>query len=185
MEWHPVTKDAVILEFLRSERHTLNIDIPALIDQPNIDSRAENALRLKHFAKIRKPLLERIPPDIHWYKVNTLTDADLPDLRVIGRSCFYNSHGINENELQIAASELSTILRRPPMNSQSPNWGIPILWAHKRTGPFTIIEGNHRLASYASQSYNSGLSIPVYVGLSNNSCFWHIYDAPNEAIYNC
>jgi hypothetical protein len=61
------------------------------------------------------------------------------------------------------------------MHSPPSNWGTPILWGHDRKGPFTIIEGNHRLVAYASQANKSGLSVPVFVGLSKTPCFWHIF----------
>lgn len=180
MKWRSVTVHAVVAEFLRSERHRL-IALPrdalALIDQPNIVDPPENHARLRYLALIRRQLLGEIPPDTRWYKVCTLTDGNLPELYVIGRCGFDDPCGRDQNELQSVAS------RRPEqMNSAPPNWESPILWGHDRSGPFTIIDGNHRLIAYASQGQRSGLSVPVFVGLSQTPCFWHIFDPPNKLV---
>jgi len=180
MKWRRVAVHAVVAEFLRSERHKLAASPPgalALIDQPNIADPSENHARLRYLAWIRRQLLGEIPPDTRWYKVCSLTDAELPELYVIGRCGFDDPYGRDQNDLQ------SVALRRPePISSPLSNWGAPILWGHDRTGPFTIIEGNHRLLAYASQSSKPGLSVPVFVGLSNTPCFWHIFDAPNKLV---
>jgi hypothetical protein len=88
MKWRQVTVHAVVAEFLRSERHklaTLPPDALALIDQPNVGNPPENHARLRYL----RCLLGEIPPDTRWYKVCTLTDAELPELYVIGR-CGYD-----------------------------------------------------------------------------------------------
>ncbi len=185
MKWHSVTVHEIVAEFLHSERHNylppssfaLAPDALALIDYPDITNPAENHARLRYLAETRRQLLGEIPPDTRWHKVCVLTDAELSQLHVIGRSAFDDPCGRDQNELQKVAS------RRPePMKSQPSDWKAPILWGHKRTGPFTIIEGNHRLIAYLSQHQKSGLSIPVYIGLSNTPCFWHILDAPNKIV---
>jgi hypothetical protein len=180
MRWRRVTVHEVVAAFLRSERYKFTmvpLDVLALIDHPNIVDPSQNHARLRYLASIRRQLLGEIPPDTRWYKVWTLIDAELPEIYVIGRCGFDDPYGRDRNELQRVAS------RRPePMNSQPSTWGTPILWGHDRTGPFTIIEGNHRLIAYASQGQKSGLSVPVFVGLSNTPCFWHIFDAPNKLV---
>jgi hypothetical protein len=178
MKWRRVTVHTIVAEFLRSERHKLRQLPPAeltLIDQPNMNDPSENHARLRYLAEIRRQLIGEIPPDTQWYKVISLTDAELLELHIIGRCGWDNLS--DQNQL------LSVAARSPePMNSQPSNWRVPILWGHERTGPFTIIEGNHRLIGYASHGQKSGLSIPVFVGLSNTPCFWHIFDAPQKLV---
>jgi hypothetical protein len=185
MQRRPMTVHAVVAEFLRSERDKVLALPPAelppdalpRIDQPNIVDPSENHTRLRCLALIRRWLLGEIPPDTRWYKVYTLTDAELPELYVIGRCGFEGSSEGDNHQLQSFASSHSQT-----MNSSPSNWGTPILWGHERRDPFTIIDGNHRLVAYASQAYKSGLSIPVFVGLSKTPCFWHIFDAPNKLV---
>jgi hypothetical protein len=50
-----------------------------------------------------------------------------------------------------------------------------------QSAPFTILEGNHRLTADV-RSGQSGLNIPVLVGLSKLSCVLHILDT---AITRC
>lgn len=180
MKWRRVTVHAVVAEFLRAERHKLRWLPPtafALIDQANTGDPAENHARLRYLASIRRQLLGEIPPDTRWYKVHTLTDANLIELHVIGRCGFDDPFGRDQNELKKVA------VRRPePLSSQPAHWGSPILWGHSKTGPFTIIEGNHRLIGYASQTQAPGLSVAVFVGLSRTPCFWHVFDAPNKLV---
>jgi hypothetical protein len=185
MRWCRVTVHAVVAEFLRSERRTVIALLPAAlqphvlpcIDQPNIVDPSENHTRLRCLALIRRQLLGEIPPDTQWYKVCTLTDAELTELYVIGRCRFEGSSENDDHQLQ------SFALSRPQtMTSLPSSWGIPILWGHEKKGPFTIIEGNHRLVAYASQPHKSGLSVPVFVGLSNTPCFWHIFDSPHVLV---
>jgi hypothetical protein len=175
-----VNVHAVVAEFLRSERHKLTVLSPdelRLIDQPNIVEPSENHARLRYLALIRRQLVGEIPPDTQWFRVCTLTDAELTELYVIGRCGFEGSSENDDHQLQSFASS-----RPQTMNSPPSNWGAPILWGHEKKGPFTIIEGNHRLVAYASQAHKSGLSIPVFVGLSKTPCLWHIFDAPKKLV---
>jgi hypothetical protein len=144
MRWRAVSVHTVVAEFLRSERHKLMAptDELPLIDQPNISDPSENHARLRCLACIRRQLLGEIPPDTRWYKVFTLTDAELIELYVIGRCGFEGSLESDDHNLQNFASSHPLTMNSPPSN-----WGTPILWGHERRGPFTIIEGNHRLVA--------------------------------------
>jgi hypothetical protein len=53
----------------------------------------------------------------------------------------------------------------------------PILWGHDRNGPFTILEGNHRLNALAGSSDRVHCELVTYVGLSAGACGWHRPDS--------
>ena len=91
------------------------------------------------------------------------------------RSCAMNYHEwtdpADQNELVKVGARKHFQLTNPPSE-----WGSIVLWGHAKQGPFTIIEGNHRLTAYVGGG-GVGLDIPVLVGLSPLKCHWHILDA--------
>jgi hypothetical protein len=177
MAWSRVNVHEVVAEFLRGERHRFEqILSPAamasLIDSPNIRDPYANHNRFRYLLLSRRYLIGEIPPDTRWYEVRNLTDNELSELHVIAR-CGWD-HADDRNELPRVA------LRRPSTLTDQPgSWARPILWGHKRAGPFTILEGNNRLTAYVSQGRQSGLMIPTLVGLSPTPCCFHIFDPPN------
>ncbi len=79
------------------------------------------------------------------------------------------------NKLDQVAAVAQVPLESPPIA-----WdGHIILWGHDKGGPFSILEGNHRLLAYAHAKSRPPLSIEVYVGLSLSRCFWHLADPPH------
>lgn len=140
----------------------------ALIDNPNFGDESENCKRA-FLLCFRAPLLFRIPCSTVWYKVVALEESHLNELLVIGR-CGWDD-GTDHNEL------LNVAKRKPENLGSIPSeWAVPILWGHTKEGPFTIIEGNHRLVSYAALQTRPELNIPAYVGLSSDHCYWHLPD---------
>jgi hypothetical protein len=175
MKWTRVTVHNVVAEFLQSERWkpagVLAPQCMNAVDTPNTSDPVENHLRLRLLYYFRCFLFAEIPPDTEWFEVRYLTDNELNQLRVVGR-CSWDDRA-DQNELAKVAA------RRPEkLNSPPTSWGRLILWGHDRQGPFTILEGNHRLVAYASTSPLPGLSIAVLVGLSPTPCFFHILDPP-------
>jgi len=117
---------------------------------------------------IRAAYFVEIPPDTEWYEVDALTDAELSELHAVRHQDWIDQ--ADRNELSKVAAR-----KRLPLRLQPSNWFPPILWGHDRSGPFTILEGNKRLTAYAG-SGQTGLRIPVYVGLSSLACVFHFPD---------
>lgn len=181
MEWTRVSMHKVILAWLRAERGTnvarLLSQLPTavwapglsnLLDQVNLNDPEEDRARLRLLYMIRNIFVVEIPPDTAWYEVHSLTDNELAELHVVNHSDWTDP--ADRNELAKVAARKNKQLTELP-----PSWEPPILWGHTRQGPFTIIEGNNRLAAYAA-SGRRDLNIPVFVGLSPMACFWHILD---------
>jgi hypothetical protein len=106
-----------------------------------------------------------------------LTDNELGELHVSAR---HNAKwNIDRYKLENVAGVVRTRLLSPP-----DAWpGRIILWGHDRGGPFSILEGNHRMLAYAYDTYAAArpsLNIEVYVGLSDSHCYWHFADPPHQ-----
>jgi ABC-type phosphate transport system substrate-binding protein len=117
---------------------------------------------------MRNAYFFEIPPDVEWYKVENLTDEDLDQLYVVNHATWRDA--ADQNELLKVASR-----RRAPLTMDPSNWESPVLFGHDEKGPFSIIEGNNRLTAYAASRTND-LNIPVYVGISELKCVWHVLD---------
>ncbi len=171
-KWRRVGVHEVYAAFLKAEwdRIPLRKNWPrTLVTHPNLQDHRENYVRSMLLRGHRGPLLGEVPSDTIWHQVDSLTERHLPELRVIGR-CGWDSPA-DKNELpQVAA-------RKPlPLRQEPRQWEPIILWGHQKSGPFTILEGNHRLTAYASTSGAPPFSLPVFVGLSPSLCAFHLAD---------
>jgi len=167
--WKPISLHNVVAAWLRAERAEVNkrvtVSVTRLLDQPDFNDPSENRERLRLLYRIRNLFVLEIPPDTAWFEVDSLTDAELPELYAINHHNWTDA--ADRNELAKVAVRKNLILRGTPSA-----WDPPILWGHDKYGPFTILEGNHRLAAYVA-SGKSSLSIPVLVGLSMLACHLH------------
>lgn len=173
--WEQVTINEIYHAFLKGEfdkciqcfgpHATAN---KALIDNPDFTDESQNCKRAV-LLSFRAPLLFQIPCSTVWHKVTTLEESHLDELIVIGRCGWDDSNDKNE---------LLNVAKRLNENFNQTLYGLdtPILWGHTKNGPFTIIEGNHRLVAYASLQNRPKLGIPAYVGLSKDYCFFHLPD---------
>jgi hypothetical protein len=185
--WVPISVHEMVATFLQAERDKLTIERycradniksrkqdMVLINRPNLGNAIENHRRLRLLNMIRAPLLAEIPIDTQWYKVSNLEDKDLADLHVIARCGWDDKKQRDNNELlHVARRRIAQKLQMPTVK-----WSAPILWGHVKKGPFTIIEGNNRLTSYAAAPDLPPLNIPVIIGLSKTPFYFHIFDQP-------
>jgi hypothetical protein len=184
MRWTPVTWHHVVAEFLRAERNTKFRFYPPwlpVIDSPNLVDAVENHQRSRLLHIMRGPFIVEIPRDTAWYEVEFLTHNELNEIYV--GSKFNPQWDATGNRLDQVA-----LIAKEPMTADPANWARVILWGHDNAGPFTILEGNHRLLGYAYTSPPRPLKIAVYVGLSPSPCFWHYADPPFEIandLWNC
>lgn len=182
-EWTPVSVYRVIAAFLVSEREG-NVqryfvdaglisaaEVARLLDAPDIDDPEQNYMRLRMLYRIRSVFFGEFPPDTAWFEAKNLTNAELVELRVVGR-CGWDDPDHDQNELLSVAKRSNEVLTVPPAE-----WKPVALWGHTKAGPFTIVEGNHRLVAYA-RSQRVDLNIPVLVGLSPNNFSYNLADRP-------
>jgi hypothetical protein len=175
MNWTGITIHHVVLEFLRCERKTTKFrgpqDWQAVIDNPNLSDQLENQKRMRLLYILRAKFMIEVPPDTTWWEVRSLTENELGGLYVSAKhNQVWDRPG---NQLQQVAASIPII----PLDAPPSAWpGRIILWAHDRKGPFTILEGNHRMLAYTQATSRAPLRLDVYVGLSQSYCFWHHAD---------
>jgi hypothetical protein len=170
MAWTEISSHQVIAEYLRSERD--KFAFPPwldLIDHPNLSDPLENHKRRRLFLIRRGVLWNEIPADTQWFEVNNLTDSELDELYLSAR---------HTSEWDAAGSQLNVVARvaRLPLTAPPDRWPRIILWGHDKSGPFSILEGNHRMLAYAYASPRPAMNVTAYVGLSPSYCFWHRLD---------
>ena len=173
--WHKVTCHHVYHAFLKSEVLHFPPDrikpYREIIKNPDFDDGCQNTQRIHLLESRRRPLLEKIPNSTDWYLVKFLNEENVDKLHVIAHCGWDSICGSDKNELEKVAQ------REKPMLKVDPNdWDPPILWGHSISGPFTILEGNHRLVAWVAETPRRELKIPVFVGISPEKCFLHIFD---------
>lgn len=173
--WPEVSANEVTWAFLCSEfdqrvepgyRARLLAAFPGIVNRPNFNDPHENLNRHLALQSIRSGLLHWLPLSTRWSKTR-LKHTQVDRLRVFGRSGLDGPH--DRNEVTQVAARVDWTLTAPPSQ-----WKPVVLWGHDRRGPFTILEGNHRIVS----AVRSGVAfdIEVYVGLSSDFCYWHLPD---------
>jgi hypothetical protein len=196
--WRSVSLHRVVLEWLRAERDTgvrgIFARVPdlvwakglnALLDRPRLSNPEANRARLRLLYMYRNVFMVEIPPDTKWYEVRTLTQQELNELHVVNYVTFNDP--ADQNELMKVAARKAMVEQKrnekiEPRSAPS-DWDPPILWGHTKAGPFSIIEGNKRLIAYAA-SGQTGIDIPVLIGLSPMRCHWHILDNAELLMYD-
>jgi hypothetical protein len=175
MEWNEISIHQVVLEYVRCEQRTTSFPTPAewqaVIDNPNLSDPLENQKRLRVLYIRRASFMIEIPPDTTWWEVHSLTERELGELYASAKhNPAWDGPG---NQLERVATAIPVI----PLEAPPDAWpGRIILWAHDKEGPFTILEGNHRLLAYTQSTARPRLQLDVYVGLSPSYCFWHYAD---------
>ena len=178
MQWKRASLHRVVLAWLRAERKEVAerlaqlhpslwrpAGFPALLDNADVENTQENRDRLRLLYLIRNVFIVELPPDTVWYQVRNLRHEHLSQLRAVNEANWIDP--ADQNELFKVASRKKLKYEQPWQE-----WDSPILWGHDRNGPFTIIEGNHRLTAYTACGQND-LNIPIFVGLSRMKCIWH------------
>jgi hypothetical protein len=172
MSWTQISIHNVVSEWLRAERESFSFYPPwvPFIDNPDLNDPLQNHKRLRLLYLKRGNFMVEIPPDTTWWNVRSLSENELGQLHVSAR---HNPKwDVDGYKLESVAAVV-----RESLKSSPDTWtGRIILWGHSRGGPFSILEGNHRMLAYAHAAPRSGLSIDVYVGLSDSYCYWHFAD---------
>src|SRR3981189_897177 len=161
--WKKVSMHEVVLAWIRAERNKndakqtwpVDADLTVLLDNADLRDAAQNRRRLQLLYLIRSKFFLEIPPDTDWYKC-ILVRYDFSNLHVIKHP---NWDNLGDELLKVAASKPLKLISPPS------RWDHPVFWGHDRNGPFTILEGNHRLTAYAGTG-ESDLNITALVGLS-------------------
>jgi hypothetical protein len=174
-KWTPTSIHRVVSEFLLGERQGVADLYPPwlpIVDDPHLDDPLENHKRLRLLLIRRGVFMVEIPPDTQWYEVQ-FTEKDIKRLYVSAK------HNPDWDRPGNRLDQVAATLRPEPAPLTAPpdKWAACIiLWGHKRSGPFTIIEGNHRMLSWAHTKPRPPLKITALVGISLSYCHWHFED---------
>lgn len=195
-------EDEVIAEFLRNEFHHHEFDgdrakFQRLVDNPDLGSPAENALRRALLFRRRGGLWRELPADTQWWETE-LQPADVERMRFFPRAQWrklstgrfyvneiverlrYAGHGLDESfrrKLRAVGSDLQQETAEPTSI---------LLIGQDESSPLTIIEGNHRVA--AALLATPGVlpkRLRVLCGLSPrmSKCCWYYTNAGNLLRY--
>jgi hypothetical protein len=118
------------------------------------------------FVARRAPIINAIPLDATWWRVSPLSWYDLREVHVIA------SHGVEGRTSLFDLCERGLVPH--PFGSAPETWRGILLFGHSRLGPFSILEGNHRLldAAWAGPRARP-LALQVQIAISERDCQWH------------
>lgn len=171
--WTPSSSAQMVLAFLAAEwekwplLHMLGDRRLITPLDANLADALQNNLRTSLLWQVRGGLLQHVPTDTAWFEVSHLTGAHLGQLRVIHHIDW--SQHTQTNELEEVAR-----VRPEALHGVPGEWPAPILWGHDQGGPFTILEGNHRLTALSgAPARRENWRTVALVGLSPRPCGWH------------
>jgi hypothetical protein len=158
-----LTEHEVIAEFLRSEFHhpefeEYRSEFDHLVNQPDLESHRENALRRALLFLRRGAMWRELPEDTQWVQVE-LTRKDLERIRFFPRAqwrrvaagSFYLTDVVErmrEKWLDSDSDEFFNKLRRmsSPVRERTVSPTV-LLIGVDTSSPLTILDGNHRMAA--------------------------------------
>lgn len=161
----PATEDEVIGEFLKNDFDMAIYrdyqGLSKLVNHADYGSKPDNAVRRALFNLRHRPLWKQLPTDTEWHEVE-IEQQDLENIRVFPRAQWARlarrdfalkkivarlrrDAGITDASLQAKIA----ILRRQMLHGDSDPFGCVLLLAINESGPFTILDGNHRLIAAA------------------------------------
>jgi len=188
----PLTEQAVIAEFLRSEFHHPEFEeyrqgFEHVVEQPDLHSERENALRRAFLFLRRGAMWRELPEDTQWFEVK-LSGEDLARVRFFPRAQWRRvaegSFYVNDvadslrAKLQESANdEFFAKLRRisNPVQEGKVSRTVLLIGVDDRS-PLTILDGNHRMAAaILAQSPEALEQFQFICGLSPSMirCCWY------------
>lgn len=188
----PLSEQVVISEFLRSEFHHPEFeeyrqDFAHLVEEPDLSSDRENALRRAFLFLRRGAMWRELPEDTQWYEVK-LSGEDLARIRFFPRAqwrrvaegSFYVNDIIDSLRAkcqEFPDDDFFQKLRRisNPVQEGKVNRTV-LLIGVDRQSPLTILDGNHRMAAaMLAQSPGALENFQFICGLSPamTRCCWY------------
>lgn len=159
----PLSEQVVISEFLRSEFHHPEFEeyrqeFSRLVEEPDLESDRENALRRAFLFLRRGAMWRELPENTQWFEVK-LTSEDLARVRFFPRAqwrrvaegSFYVNDVVDSLRAKCQESpddEFFRKLRRitNPVQEGKVNRTVLLIGVDTQS-PLTILDGNHRMAA--------------------------------------
>jgi O-antigen/teichoic acid export membrane protein len=189
-----VSQDEVIAEFLRNdfyhpEFQQYRESLGDIVTMPDFGNTGENALRRALFFIRHGALWRELPPGVAWWEAE-ISRKDLANIRVFPRAQWRKLARGNFAITHIAeciaagrgrgvrdAAFLGKLeeLRRQVRESRDAPGGAVVLIGRHQGGPFTVLDGNHRLVAALSVSAEKMDRFRFFCGVSPRmgECCWH------------
>ena len=184
------SEDEVIAEFLKNDFHNPEFEeyregFRALVTTPNLSDSNENAKRRALLFIRHDALWRELPQSTEWFEVEVRT-ADLRRIRVFPRAqwrklargdfalleiarCVASNRHLAEEAFFSKIGDLRRWLE------QDTDAGAVLLIGLNKSGPFTILDGNHRLVAATLTSPQTVRRFRFFCGLSPRmaECCWY------------
>jgi O-antigen/teichoic acid export membrane protein len=187
-----VSEDEVIAQFLKSDFYNTSFEdyqeaLSGLVTTPNLDNAIENAKRRALLFVRHGALWRELPSGTEWFEVE-IRRADLDRIRVFPRAQWRKlargNFAITQVVQRIATGRcndvaegafLSKIQNLRCWLEQDVDAGAVLLIGSGETGPFTILDGNHRLLAATLSSPDAVHRFRFFCGLSSRmaECCWY------------
>ena len=188
-----VTEDEVIAEFLRNDFHSpefrdYQLAMSRIVMTPDLSDAAENAKRRALFLIRHGSLWRELPQKTEWFEVQ-IQEADLHQIRVFPRAQWRKLARREDFSIlhirRCLASDRCFELAEESFLSKMRNvrhWieqditpGAVLLIGVSESGPFTILDGNHRLVAATLARPEAMKRFRFYCGLSPQMprCCWY------------
>ena len=186
-----VSEDEVIAEFLKTDFHhpeftTYQKALGTLVKSPDFSNSQENSTRRALFSLRHGSLWRELPQDTEWFEV-AIGDLDLNRVRVfpraqwrklasgdfaitkIAQSIAKSLKAISEDKFLAKIADL-----RNHLSKNGPD-GAVLLIGLNQDGPFTILDGNHRMVASMLISPEAVSKLRYFCGVSHrmNDCCWY------------
>ncbi|HUB02559.1 MAG TPA: hypothetical protein VL983_07730 [Terriglobales bacterium] len=187
-----VSENEVIAEFLKNDFNSPEFaqyrgQLEALVATPNVQDDQENSVRRALFNVRHGQLWRELPSDTQWFEAE-ISANDLDRLRVFPRAQWRKLALGNFGLAQVADRILDERYRERATTTflekiddlrdqlmQDVVGGAVLLIGRNEGGPFTILDGNHRLVAAMLTSRRTLERFRFFCGLSPNMtrCCWH------------
>ncbi len=186
-----VPEEEVIAEFLRTDfsspEFELYQSLARLVTDPDLEDSAQNELRRALFYIRHGALWRELPQDTRWFEV-AIRRKDLARTYVFPRAHWRRlaagnfaltevvQHIRTEPSKNIADEAFRAKMRSlRSLIDQNAELGAILLIGQNEKGPFTILDGNHRMAAAMLLSSDAAQRFRVFCGLSSrmDRCCWY------------
>ncbi len=187
-----VGENEVIAEFLKTDFHSPEFEpyrdaLHDLVTAPDLQDQAQNKLRRALFNVRHRSLWKQLPGDTEWYEAEVEV-KDLERIRVFPRAQWRRFAVGNFDLSQVVqrisddryraragAAFLAKIEDLRDHSRQGSLSGAILLIGLDERGPFTILDGNHRMVAALLSSPSELAKLRFFCGLSPNmaQCCWY------------
>ena len=186
-----ISEEEVIAEFLKTDFCAPDFkpyqSLAGIVIDPDLEDAAENDLRRALFFIRHGALWRELPKDTQWFEVE-LRKQDLPRLYVFPRAHWRKlaggNFGLTEVVMHITIESSNNVADEAfrakirslrDLIAQDAELGAVLLIGRNESGPFTILDGNHRLAAGLMLSSDAVENFRVFCGLSPQMtrCCWY------------